>query len=208
MEMQYYGANAVKITTKQSVLLIDPISDITTIKADLKKATLVLATQEKFLPKGLSEDVFVANGPGEYEFADISVRGMSAQAHTEASGDKSATVYRLESGDISVLVVGHIFPSLTDDRLESIGLIDVMILPVGGGGYTLDPTEAANVVKAVEPKVVIPVHYGSHSLNYEVPQQELDVFLKELGAQAEEPVDKLKLKQLPDKMIIQPLTQS
>ena len=63
MELQYYGANSIKITTKKSSILIDPVSDITNIKADLKKVSTVLATQLAFVPKN-AESVFVVDGPG------------------------------------------------------------------------------------------------------------------------------------------------
>jgi len=69
----------------------------------------------------------------------------------------------------------------------------VVILPVGGGGYTLDATSAASIVRQIDPKVVIPVHYADAALKYEVPQDTLETFTKELGAPTEE-VAKYKVK--------------
>jgi L-ascorbate metabolism protein UlaG (beta-lactamase superfamily) len=89
---------------------------------------------------------------------------------------------------------------LTDDELEAIGVIDVMFVPVGGNGYTLDPIGALKLIKAVEPKLVIPTHYADKSLNFEVPQQELEAAIVELGMEVKERLPKLKLKpgELPD----------
>ncbi len=205
MELQYYGANSIKITTKKSSILIDPVSDITNIKADLKKVSTVLATQPAFIPKG-TEAVFVVDGPGEYEFEDYSVKGISAQPHMGATGDKSATVYRVTSNDITMLFTGHIAPKLTEEQLEAIGMIDVVIVPVGGSGYTLDAVGAALVVRDIEPKLVIPVHAADDGLTYEVPQQEIELFVKELSAPvAEEQLDKYKFKALPDQLTVQVL---
>ena len=50
MELQYHGADCLRLTTKKSVIITDPKSDITNIKPDLKKATIVLATQTAFEP--------------------------------------------------------------------------------------------------------------------------------------------------------------
>lgn len=203
MELQYFGANSLRFSTKKSVIAVDPQSDITKLKADLKKVDTVLVTQPALCPE-VTEGVFVINSPGEYEFEDYSVKGIPAQAHTAASGDKSATMYWLSSNDVRVLVVGHIDSKLSDEQLETIGVVDVVIVPVGGSGYTLDPLGAANVIRAIEPKLVIPVHSGDDGLSYDIPQQELELFVKELGAPvAEDKPDKYKFKTLPEQLTVQ-----
>jgi L-ascorbate metabolism protein UlaG (beta-lactamase superfamily) len=203
MELQYYGANSLKFSTKKSVIAVDPVSNITKLKTDLKKINTVLATQRTFTPES-KEDVFLIDGPGEYEFEDYSIRGIPAQPHTEASGDKSATMYWIESNDTKVLVTGHIDSKLTEEQLESIGVVDVVVVPVGGSGYTLDAVGAANVVRAIEPKLVIPVHSSDDGFAYDVPQQELELFIKELGAPvAEGKPEKYKFKSLPEQMTVQ-----
>ena len=203
MELQYFGANSLRFNTKKSVIAVDPVSDITKLKADLKKVNSVLATQPQLMPEDTGE-VFVINGPGEYEFEDYSVKGIAAQAHTAASGDKSATMYWISNGEVRILVTGHIDSKLTEEQLESIGVVDVVIVPVGGTGYTLDAHEAANVVRAIEPKLVIPVHASDDGFSYEVPQQEIELFTKELGAPvAEEKPEKYKFKTLPEQLTVQ-----
>jgi L-ascorbate metabolism protein UlaG (beta-lactamase superfamily) len=205
VELQYFGANSLKIATKKGLIAVDPQSDIATLKTDLKKVNTVLATKADLLPKETGE-CFVIDGPGEYEFEDYSVKGLPAQLHTEASGDKSATMYRVANGDVSVLITGHIDSKLSEEQLEAIGLVDVLVIPVGGTGYTLDATEAATLTRAIEPKIVIPVHMEEDGLKYEVPQQALELFVKELGAPvAEEQPEKLKLKSLPEQLTVQVL---
>ena len=103
-------------------------------------------------------------------------------------------MYRIEAHDIRVAVVGNIYEKITEAQLEELGVIDILILPVGGGGYTLDATGAAHVARAIDPKIVIPVHYADSALKYEVPQDTVETFVKELGAPVEE-MAKLKLKQ-------------
>ena len=203
MELQYYGADSLRISTKKSVIVVDPQSDIAVLKPDLKKVNTLLATRKEFIPKETAE-IFVVSEPGEYEFEDYSIKGIPAQPHTGTVGDKSATIYRLSSNDITILFVGHIDPKLSEEQLEAIGLIDVMVVPVGGGGYTLDAVGAANIVRAIDPKMVIPVHSQDDGLTYEVPQQALELFVKELGAPvAEELVEKYKFKTLPESLTIQ-----
>lgn len=206
MELQYFGANALKITTKKSTTFIDPQSDIAKLSVDTKKANLILATQPAFRPEKVPEDAFMVEGPGEYEFSDSSVKGVAVQPHTGSSGDKSSTMYRLVIDDTNILVVGHVDEKNAESQLEEVGMVDVVIIPIGGGGYTLDAVGAANLIRAVEPKLVIPVHY-SDGLAYDVPQQELEIFTKELSAHTEEATDKYKLKSLPEQLTVQPLVR-
>lgn len=208
MEIQYYGANSIKITTKKSVISVDPSSDIVKLSTDLKKTNTVLATRPE-LSEGVSEGIFLVTSPGEYEFDDYSVKGIAAQPHTGSVGDLSATIYRLSSADTVILFVGHIDSKLTEDQLEAIGMVDIVVVPVGGNGYTLDAQGAASVVRALEPKLVIPVHSAADKLDYSVPQAELELFTKELGAHvAEETVDKYKVKSLPEQLTVQIISKS
>lgn len=208
MEIQYYGANSIKITTKKSVISVDPTSDIAKLSTDLKKTNTVLATRPE-LAEGVSGDIFLVSSPGEYEFDDYSVKGIAAQPHTGSTGDLSATMYRLSTADTVILFVGHIDSKLSGDQLEAIGLVDIVVVPVGGNGYTLDVIGAANVVRALEPKLVVPVHCASDKLDYSIPQAELELFTKELGATvSEEATDKYKVKTLPEQLTVQIITKS
>jgi len=132
--------------------------------------------------------------PGEYEVGSISIFGIQTRAHMDESSQKMATMYKITWGDTRILVVGHAFPKLTDDQLESIGVIDVMFVPVGGNGYTLDATGALQLVKVVEPKIVIPTHYDDPGIHYEVPQAGLEDALKALGIEVRERVSKFQFK--------------
>jgi L-ascorbate metabolism protein UlaG (beta-lactamase superfamily) len=119
-------------------------------------------------------------------------------------------MYRVEIGDVRLAVLGNIESKLTEDQLESLGVIDLLILPVGGGGYTLDATSAAAIVRQIGPKAVIPVHYADSALQYEVPQDTLEVFTKELAAPVET-VSKYKVKSaasIPQVLTVIELTRS
>ena len=78
-------------------------------------------------------------------------------------------------------------------QLENLGVIDILIVPVGGSGYTLDATSAVALVRTISPKVVVPIHYADSGISYEVPQDSAEVFVKEMGAPVEN-VSKLKVK--------------
>jgi L-ascorbate metabolism protein UlaG (beta-lactamase superfamily) len=103
-------------------------------------------------------------------------------------------MYKLTWGETRALVTGHVFPKLTDAELEAIGIVDVMFVPVGGSGYTLDAAGALQLIKQVEPKLVVPTHYAAQGLNYDVPQAELSDALHTLGMEPKETATKLQFK--------------
>lgn len=191
MEIKFYGANCVRINNKKVSILIDDDLANHGLKSVANEEDVAIFTLEK---GSTNPNRFLIEGPGEYEISEVSVRGIPAQAHLDASGLR-ATMYSLQSQGFSVGVLGHIHPDLSDDQLEKLGLLDVLIVPVGGSGYTLDAVGAANLVKKIEPKIVIPTHYADASVQYEVPQAEVDLFLKEMGVSEPEQVEVLKLKE-------------
>jgi len=192
-EVEYKGANAVVVSSKKASVVIDPKLSVVGLKDLSVKDAIELATEARFAIN--SEDAkLVIEGPGEYGIADFDIRGVAAQRHLDTENDpKVSTMYRIENGDIRLAVIGNIYEKLNEDQLEELGIVDVLVIPVGGSGYTLDATGAAAITRQIDPKVVIPVHYADDGIKYEVPQSDLNTFTTELGAPVEE-APKLKLK--------------
>lgn len=209
-DIEYKGGNTVVFTTKKTTLVVDPKTSVVGLKDTVIKEAIEVATESRFSLD--SKDALLAiEGPGEYEIGDFSIRGVSASRHIDTEdGEKLATIYRIEVGEVRIALLGNIAPKLTEDQLEEIGVIDMLILPVGGGGYTLDATNAAGLVRQIDPKVVIPVHYADGAVKYEVPQDTLETFTKELGAPVEV-VAKYKVKAasiLPPTLTVVEVTRS
>lgn len=189
MDIEYKGANCIVISTKQATLVIDPKLSEVGLKDVLPKDAVVVATQSSF---SVPNDEVAVDQPGEYEVKNISITGVGAQRHIDTTG-KAATMYRIATSDFAVAVVGHVATPLTEEQLEALGVVDVAIVPIGGSGYTLDSHQAVSVARQLDPKIVIPTHYADKAITYEVPQMELEPFIKECGAPVEQ-TTKLKLK--------------
>ena len=209
-DIEYKGGNTVVIATKKAKIATDPKLSLVGLKDANVKDAIELATEERFALNSADAKIRI-ECPGEYEVADFSIRGVATRRHIDSAQDpKLATIYRIEVGDVKIALLGNIDPILTDDQLELIGLIDIVILPVGGGGYTLDATSAAQILRQLDTKVVIPIHYRDSNLKYEVPQDSLEVFTKEFGGEIET-VAKYKVKSrsaLPQVQTIVELTRS
>lgn len=192
MELQYYGANCVRLTTKKAAIVIDDNLASLGAKAVTKPGDIALFTAAHGSPA--VETKIIIDQPGEYEVSDVSIQGIAARGHMDEEKQKSATIYKLVMDDVRVAVVGHVYPELTSSQLEDLSTIDVLIIPVGGNGYTLDPVGALKLIKEIEPKLVIPTHFADKGLNYEVPAQTLEEALKGMSMEPRETVAKLKVK--------------
>jgi hypothetical protein len=191
MDLQFHGANCISFTHKGSRIVIDDNLAELGAKSVTKADDVALFTGAHGDAGGPAR--LTLDSPGEYEVSDVSVAGIAARAHIDEGG-LNATMFKLATGDVSVLVTGHIYPDLTPEELEAIGIIDLLIVPVGGNGYTLDPVGALKLIKEIEPKLVVPTHYADPALKYPVPQKSLADALKELAMEPKETVSKLKLK--------------
>jgi hypothetical protein len=209
MDLEYKGANCVIISGKKCTFVTDPKISDNGLKDQGIQATAQLLTQSVFGTKA-GDDTLVIDGPGEYEVSNCSIRGIAARRHSELDENaQNATVYRLDLDGISAVVLGHIAPLLSDEQLEELGVVDVLVIPVGDNGYTLDTKSAVSLVRKIEPKIVIPTHYAEDGVTYEVPQQTADDFIKELGVSTEEtPKLKLKSGMLPASLTVYKLTLS
>lgn len=195
-ELDYKGANCVIITTKKAKIVVDPKLSIVGMKNISTKDTVELCTEQRFSVNNQDSNIMI-EGPGEYGVAGLDIKGIACQRHLDSEKEAyQSTIYRIEIGELRVGLIGNIYEKLSDEQLEELGIIDILVIPVGGNGYTLDASGAAGLVKLIDPKIVIPVHYADSSIKYEVPQDSLDLFISELSAPVEKVV-KYKLKQLP-----------
>jgi hypothetical protein len=192
MDIQFYGANCIVIGGKQVRLVIDDNLAELGAKTATKEGDVTLFTSLHGDPAHAPK--LLVDRPGEYEVSGVSIFGIAARAHIDEEKKKTATMYKVVIDDFNVLITGHIYPELSDAQLEAIGMIDVMFVPVGNSGYTLDGIGALKLVKKIEPKLVIPTHYEDGGLNYPVPQQSLEQALKALAMEPKETTPKLRLK--------------
>jgi L-ascorbate metabolism protein UlaG (beta-lactamase superfamily) len=164
------------------------------IKADVLAITGSSDERDKF-------EGMLLTSPGEYEVSGVLITGVAARLHVDEAG-QNGTIYVIHAEDVVVAVLANIAPNLANQQLEAMGQVDVLLVPIGGHGLTLDAQAAAKIVSEVEPKVVIPIHYEDGT-KYQMPQDKVDVFLKEIGANSS-PEAKYRAikKDLPEEMAV------
>ncbi|MGH7902731.1 MAG: MBL fold metallo-hydrolase [Candidatus Dormibacteraceae bacterium] len=134
---------------------------------------------------------YTVSGPGEYEVAGVTVTGLPTY-HDQAQGAERGrnTVYLIELDDVHVCHLGDLGHQLSEELLEQLGSVDVLLVPVGGH-HTLTAAQAAEVVRQIEPRAVVPMHFSLPALKIDL--EPVDRFLKEMGLGAVEAQPKLSI---------------
>ncbi len=169
-------------------LVIDPFDPEAGLKLprSLSADIVAVSRQDKLhgnieavKPEG-DKKLFVIKTPGEFEASGLFVYGIPSA---------SSTLYRFEMGDLSVAHLGSFGGELADSLREELEDVDILLLPVGDGeGFSAK--KAVEVVTALEPRIVIPMHYSVPGLKLKLDP--LEKFLKEMGASSPERVAKFK----------------
>jgi L-ascorbate metabolism protein UlaG (beta-lactamase superfamily) len=112
--------------------------------------------------------------------------------HDSEKGAKHGrnTIYLIEIDDVRVCHLGDLGGALDDAEAEGISAPDVLLVPVGGR-TVINAAQAAQIVRQLEPRYVIPMHYAIPGLKLELDT--LDRFLKEMAVTSAEPQPKLSV---------------
>ena len=89
--------------------------------------------------------------------------------HDDCQGKKRgpSTIYLLEGGGVRVAHFGDVGCMPSEEIVEQLQGVDAALLPVGGF-YTVGPKQAKEIVDAIRPRVVVPMHYRSESFGFDV----------------------------------------
>lgn len=200
MVITSYGISCFKITSGQLVLAFDPPSRKSEAKSPYFQTDIVLISHDhdnhngrEVLHAPKDGEIFIIDGPGEFEYKGITVQGISSFHDTE-TGKKQGpnTIYRLELEDISLLHLGDFGEGeLRSEVKEKIGNIDIMFVPISGD-TVMDPETAAEIANQIAPKIIIPMHFDQ--LTDAKKKTVLKEFLDEVGAHNVEHNEKLTIK--------------
>lgn len=184
-DIEYKGGNTVVITTKKTTLVFDPKLSVNGLKDVKLDGAVELTTEDRFAIDNPGAKLQISS-PGEYGVGDCDIKGIAATRNVDPEDiPKASIIYTVGVADSKIAILGNINEKLGDEQLEEIGVVDILIIPIGGNGLTMDSHGAAKLTKKIDPKVVIPIHFADSKLKYEVPQDGPDMFEKELGVSKE-----------------------
>ena len=119
-------------------------------------------------PQGVQGNPAIVKGPGEHKAKGITIRGVAAH-HDDTSGSQRgrSDMMCITVDGMNVCHAGDLGHLLSPDQLKQIGQVDVLLLPVGGL-YTVDAAAATGVVNQIKPRVVIPMHYKTPKVGFDI----------------------------------------
>lgn len=197
MEIIYLGHSAFRLRGKEVTIVTDPFPPglglcMGKISGDI--VTVSHPSPHHCFISGVSGGPRVVDGPGEYEISDVLIAGVAtSRAGVGTDGKMANTAYVLRFDDLVVCHLGDLRQPLTDQQVEEVGSIDVLLVPVGGGG-ALSPSEAAQVVSQLEPSIVIPMHFQMNGAGAQpTTMVPVDHFCREMGRKDLAPEQKLSV---------------
>ena len=201
MHLSWYGQSCFKIQTKNATIVVDPFDRAATgLEPPRSKADIAIFTHKHadHISESYKNAEFCISGPGEYEVKGVHFYGFPV-AHDDAGGKRLGftAAFLIEPDDLRILHLGDLgAKNLSSEQIEELGDIDIMLVPVGGT-YTLDAEDAEKLVRNIEPRVVIPMHYAVPRLKIKLDG--VAGFLKEMGVAKKEAIAKyvIKKKELP-----------
>ena len=106
--------------------------------------------------------------PGEFLAGEIPVTGFSSY-HDDAKGTSRGenVVFLYQIDGLKVLHLGDLGHMLSDETIEKIGNVDVLLAPIGGV-FTINAKTATALADRLHAKVLIPMHYKTPALHFNV----------------------------------------
>ncbi len=181
MIITYFGGEFFKVQFGDITLAFNPISKESKLKPSRFGADIVLSTTHHVDFNGTDQVThgdkkpFVISGPGEYEVNSVFIKGLPSESKY-GNKDLINTIYTVSLENMNICFLGAINNSeLKNETIEALDEIDILFVPIGGDGV-LEPVSAYKLAVSLEPRIIIPMHYGDIG-----GKDALKIFLKEAG---------------------------
>lgn len=200
MHISWLGQTCVKLQTKyldeEVTVIIDAYKPKTGEFPRSFSPTMALYSMGTENATTLSGDPFVMDTLGECELKEVMVTAFPSEGGN--------IVFKLNAEQLNIVHLGQLSKKPELSEMEKIGSIDILIVPVGNSKNHISIEDAASLVTALEPRIVIPMAYQCDSDTSAKPVSD---FIKELGLKPETTDKKIiiKKKDLPQedmKMIV------
>ena len=181
MDIIWHGHACFTIKGKDATIVTDPFEGLG-VKLPKLKADIVSVSGEGETAEVEGEPK-VLNWPGEFEVSNVAIEAICPLGE-----NFSIFIFALDGIKICHLsILSH---GLTEELIDKIGEVDVLMIPVGGS-EVLDGKTAQKVVEAIEPRVVIPMLYAATDTKLKIGGAA--EFLKAMGKTETAPLDKFSI---------------
>ena len=193
MDITWLGHSCFRIRSGDLVIVTDPFPDSIGLRMGEPQAVAVTISHQHINHSNLHAvggDPKVVRGPGEYELSGVYIAGvMSPSSDTDPEGKRN-TAYLIEMENLRLCHPGDVSSALSVRQIEELAPVDILFLPAGGR-CTLEVPQAIEVLRSLDPRIVIPMHYGLPGLKVQLGG--LDNFLREMGLRDLQPQARLSI---------------
>ncbi|MDY6916910.1 MAG: MBL fold metallo-hydrolase [Chloroflexota bacterium] len=188
IDITWLGHSCFSIKGRDATLITDPYGDSIGYALGTPAANIVTSSHAHpghGFTTGVEGNPKVIHGPGEYEVCGVLIRGISTFHDAEGGAARGKnTAYVIEMDEVVVCHLGDLGHALSSAQVEEMSGAEVLMVPVGGVS-TIDASAAAETVRVLQPRVVIPMHFHTPALRFALDP--VDGFLKEMGVKADVP---------------------
>jgi len=169
MRIQWLGQASFQITTSDGVAIrTDPYDSSLGFRLSSLPADVVTVSHDHFDHAAVDTvpgDPVVLRRAGEREVKGVTFLGVES-FHDDNQGLDRGTniIFVIEAEGVRVCHLGDLGHTLTQQQVEAIGHVDVLMVPVGGV-YTVDAAGATSVMAQLSPRITIPMHYRVNGLS-------------------------------------------
>jgi L-ascorbate metabolism protein UlaG (beta-lactamase superfamily) len=148
----------------------------------------------------LKGDFTVVKDVKETILDGIKFTGIASWHDSSQGKERGANIiFKIEAENIKLVHLGDLGALLTPEQIKAIGTVDVLLIPVGGF-YTIDAAQAWEVVKQLQPRIVIPMHYKTPAIEF--PIAPVEKFLAQADTVTKKPELEITNEHLPSRQEI------
>jgi L-ascorbate metabolism protein UlaG (beta-lactamase superfamily) len=195
MEITWYGQTCFRLSERGlATVVTDPYPPDVGLTFPRPRAHIVTVSYDDpqcRYTSGVRGPFKLLDGPGEYEIGGVFITGITTFADGKQGASRGLnTIFTFNVNNLTVCHLGRLGHVPTQSQVEDLGAVDVLLAPVGGGG-SLSPAQASEVISLFEPSLVIPMYYKVQGL--EVKLGTRSRFLKEMGLEKVDSQEMLKV---------------
>jgi L-ascorbate metabolism protein UlaG (beta-lactamase superfamily) len=181
MRLTWLGHACFEIAGEEKTVLTDPYDASVGYPLHPRRADIVTISHDHFDHNDLSwvQAGTVYRQPGDFEWDGVTVHGIPS-FHDELLGRRRGenVIFKITIDGLRVCHLGDLGHRLREDKIRTIGMVDVLLIPVGGC-YTIDRAQAAEVAQKLEPRLTVAMHYRTDAVSMAIDDEK--GFLRLMG---------------------------
>ena len=193
MEIVWLGHSSVRLKGNTVTVITDPYANSVGLSLDKPQADIVTISNDHphhSHSSAITGSPRILSGPGEYEISNFRISGMATRLQSDDGVRRTNTVFTFRAEGLTLCHLGDLTENLSPKQIDELSQADVCFVPAGGV-CTLDAARIMRIVRLIDPRILIPIHYNTEGVKVELDP--LDKLLSELGVADITPQAKLNV---------------